>query len=86
MANTRPKRNAANFTFRLSPDEKRAAEALAARRVEAAAAAGFEADPSIGALLRHLIRREAAAAGIEIPGETVSTPKPTPKRRKTARG
>lgn len=81
MVNNRPRLTTSSFTFRISPGEKGAAEALAAKRAEEAAAAGFSPDPSVGAWLRWLIREQANAAGISvIEPERSDAPKRSPKR------
>lgn len=81
MANTRPKELTETITFRLSPGEKSAAEALAARRAQEAEEQGFPPDPSTGGWLRSLIRREAKAAGIALEAPAPApAPEPAPSK------
>lgn len=66
---------------RITPAERDALVSLQQARSSALVSSHQPPDDSFAGWLRHLIRREAAEEGIEIPGETAITP----KRKKGAR-
>jgi hypothetical protein len=83
MVNTRKKELTASITFRLTPGEKRAVEALVQKRAAEMEAQDFPGDPTTGTYLRGLIRREARAAGISFTAD--DAPPPAAKRAASKR-